>query len=177
MDAGQEPLARSRDDRLYQYVTCSQRQCQVTTAFCVETIVTCFSYLQIYSMHEIIAVFDKPQPDDGDRAYARLMCWGLFIGQTTECVLSAYSWSVSLPMYGKTAHCRSRENYLLHIPVKMSVASLVSPLEQKGRLLTELVVPKDPSHNGRQNGGSSQSLRVRHSSRERAKSDDQSFDH
>ena len=49
----------------------------------LETINTCLSYLQVLSMHEIIKATDNPQ--DYDKAYAYLMCWGLFAGQTVEC--------------------------------------------------------------------------------------------
>lgn len=72
----------------------SLQEARLMPAFCVETTVTCFSYLQIYSMHEIISSFDDPS-SESDRAYARLMCWGLFVGQSTECILSAYSWRVT----------------------------------------------------------------------------------
>jgi hypothetical protein len=56
-----------------------------------ESLWTCFSYLQVWSMHEIISTFDDP---DSDMAYARLMCWGLFVGQSAECIVQAYSWCV-----------------------------------------------------------------------------------
>jgi hypothetical protein len=73
-------------------------------AFCVETIVTLFGYLQIYSMHEIILAFDRAPEEGHDRAYARLMCWGLFVGQTVTSVLSAYSRSVLAEVVFYTLH-------------------------------------------------------------------------
>lgn len=74
---------------------------RLTTALVTESLWTCFSYLQVWSMHEIISTFDNP---DSDMAYARLMCWGLFVGQSAECIVQAYSWSVASIPLERSAH-------------------------------------------------------------------------
>lgn len=53
------------------------------SALLIETIVTCVSYLQAISVHEIIDSFEDPKKSD--MSYRYLMCWGLFAGQTLEC--------------------------------------------------------------------------------------------
>jgi hypothetical protein len=49
----------------------------------IETAVTIFSFIGIISMHEIIESFDRP---GDDKSYAYLMCWGLLVGQCSDCV-------------------------------------------------------------------------------------------
>jgi len=89
---GQKPMAGARDDCVHQYVDSSRPYGpSLTAALMTESLWTCFSYLQVWSMHEIISTFDSP---GSDMAYARLMCWGLFIGQSAECIVQAYSWWV-----------------------------------------------------------------------------------
>jgi len=51
-------------------------------ALLLDAFKTSVAYLQIVSMHEIINTFY--QPPGSDKAYARLMCWGLFFGQTVD---------------------------------------------------------------------------------------------
>jgi len=51
-------------------------------ALAVDAIRTGCGYIQIASMYEIINEFDEPA--GSDKSYARLMCWGLFFGQTVE---------------------------------------------------------------------------------------------
>ncbi|ORY26307.1 P-loop containing nucleoside triphosphate hydrolase protein [Naematelia encephala] len=75
----------------------------------LEVIKTAFSYLQVVAQHEIIQSFSQPQ--GSDKSYAYLMCWGLFFGQAVEVLLGAY--------------LNVRENYLLHLPVRMTLASML----------------------------------------------------
>ena len=66
-------------------------------------------FLQIVSLYEIInSVGDTSNPS---KAYPYLMCCGLFLGQLSEIFLQAYTWT--------------RENYLLHNPVRFAMASIV----------------------------------------------------
>ncbi|WWC94460.1 hypothetical protein V866_001306 [Kwoniella sp. B9012] len=67
------------------------------------------SFVQIAAMHEIIQSFKDPK--ESDKSYAHLMCWALLVGQAFEVLLSAYL-------------C-VRENYLLHIPIRMNLSSLL----------------------------------------------------
>ena len=60
-------------------------------------------------MHEIINTFNEPA--GSDKSYARLMCWGLFLGQAVENFLGSYLWV--------------RENYLLHLPTRMTLGSIL----------------------------------------------------
>ena len=117
----------------------------LNTALILDAVRTGFSYLQIASMYEIIQTFN--QPPGSDKSYARLMCWGLFFGQTVEgeYIPSSQPPSMYLPtlmnspfsvlfMVGfSTRHenirlnlLRVRENYLLHLPSRMTLASIVS---------------------------------------------------
>ncbi|OCF60910.1 hypothetical protein L486_00554 [Kwoniella mangroviensis CBS 10435] len=67
------------------------------------------SFVQIAAMHEIIQSFKEPK--GSDKSYAHLMCWGLLVGQAVEVLLSSYLYV--------------RENYLLHIPIRMNLSSLL----------------------------------------------------
>ena len=80
----------------------------LTIVLFVETLVSLTAFVQIWAMHEVISSIDENE----DVAYTRLMCWMIFTGQALASLLSAYSWS--------------RENYLIHVPVRMSLSSLVS---------------------------------------------------
>lgn len=73
----------------------------------METLNTVVSFIQITALHEIIVSFGT----NDDKAYAYLMCWGLFVGQATEVLLSGYLWV--------------RENYVLHNPVRMALSALL----------------------------------------------------
>ncbi|WVQ79444.1 hypothetical protein IAT38_001542 [Cryptococcus sp. DSM 104549] len=67
------------------------------------------SFLQIAALYEVIQSFN--QPAGSDKSYACLMCWAMFLGEAADVLLSAY--------------CAVRENYMLHMPVRMAVASIV----------------------------------------------------
>jgi hypothetical protein len=54
----------------------------------LETINTVVSFAQVTALYELIASFG---PSD-DYSYPYLMCWGLFLGQSAEVLLSAYLW-------------------------------------------------------------------------------------
>ncbi|WVW84262.1 hypothetical protein I302_106292 [Kwoniella bestiolae CBS 10118] len=75
----------------------------------LEIVRNLISFVQIIAMHEIIESFKEPY--GSDKSYANLMCWGLLVGQAFEVLLSAYL-------------C-VRENYLLHIPIRMNLSSLL----------------------------------------------------
>ncbi|WVQ77878.1 hypothetical protein IAR50_007581 [Cryptococcus sp. DSM 104548] len=81
----------------------------VFISFVLETTRNIISFVQIAAMHEIIDSFN--QPAGSEKSYAYLMCWGLFFGQIMDVLLSAY--------------CCVRENYMLHIPVRMSLSSML----------------------------------------------------
>ncbi|ORX40310.1 hypothetical protein BD324DRAFT_607321 [Kockovaella imperatae] len=89
--------------------TWSGRGSVIFSSLILDGIRTAFSYVQIASMHEIINTFQEPA--GSDKSYARLMCWGLFLGQTIEVLLGSYLWV--------------RENYLLHLPTRMTLASIL----------------------------------------------------
>ncbi|ODO08343.1 ATP-dependent bile acid transporter [Cryptococcus wingfieldii CBS 7118] len=80
----------------------------VFISFALETTRNLISFIQIAAMHEIIDSFN--QPAGSDKSYAYLMCWALFFGQVINVLLSAY--------------CCVRENYMLHVPVRMSLSSM-----------------------------------------------------
>ncbi|OXB35182.1 ATP-dependent bile acid transporter [Cryptococcus neoformans] len=81
----------------------------VFISFVLETTRNLISFIQIAALHEIIQSF-KQSPGE-DKSYAYLMCWAMFFGQTVEVLLSAY--------------CCVRENYMLHIPVRMNISSII----------------------------------------------------
>lgn len=80
----------------------------MTAAFALETLNTVISFVQVTALHEIIVSFGET---GDDKAYPYLMCWGLFVGQATEVLLSAYLWV--------------RENYILHNPVRMGLSAML----------------------------------------------------
>ncbi|RXK39910.1 hypothetical protein M231_02844 [Tremella mesenterica] len=69
----------------------------------LETLKTSVSFLSVVATHEIIQSFN--QPFGSDKSYAYLMCWLLAAGQAVE--------------------CNVRENYLLHLPIRMTLSSLL----------------------------------------------------
>nr|XP_019007523.1 uncharacterized protein I206_07785 [Kwoniella pini CBS 10737]OCF46304.1 hypothetical protein I206_07785 [Kwoniella pini CBS 10737] len=77
----------------------------VLITFILEIIRNLISFIQIAAMHEIIESFKDPK--GSDKSYAYLMCWGLFAGQAFEVI------------------CSVRENYLLHIPIRMNLSSML----------------------------------------------------
>ncbi|KIY31831.1 hypothetical protein I305_05795 [Cryptococcus gattii E566] len=81
----------------------------VFISFVLETTRNLISFIPIAALHEIIQSFNQI-PGEG-KSYAYLMCWAMFFGQTVEVLLSAY--------------CCVRENYMLHIPVRMSISSII----------------------------------------------------
>ncbi|WVO18186.1 hypothetical protein L204_105890 [Cryptococcus depauperatus] len=81
----------------------------IVLTFFLEVIRNFVSFLQIAALHEVLQSFN--QPYGSDKSYAYLMCWGMFAGQAVEALLSAY--------------CGVRENYLLHVPIKMTLASML----------------------------------------------------
>ncbi|KAK8864683.1 hypothetical protein IAR55_001935 [Kwoniella newhampshirensis] len=81
----------------------------VFITFILEMFRNLVSFVQIGAMHEIIQSFN--QPPGSDKSHAYLMCWGLLFGQSVEVLLAAY--------------CAVRENYMLHIPVLMTVRSML----------------------------------------------------
>nr|XP_018262736.1 uncharacterized protein I303_04216 [Kwoniella dejecticola CBS 10117]OBR84894.1 hypothetical protein I303_04216 [Kwoniella dejecticola CBS 10117] len=81
----------------------------VLITFVLEAIRNLISFIQIAAVHEIIESFKEPE--GSDKSYAYLMCWGLFAGQAFEVLLAAYL-------------C-VRENYLLHIPIRMNLSSML----------------------------------------------------
>ncbi|ORX35588.1 hypothetical protein BD324DRAFT_682363 [Kockovaella imperatae] len=81
----------------------------VTITLLFESLVVVLGFLQAVSLYEIINSMDDPTRKT--KAYPYLMCWALFLSQTSECFLQAYSWT--------------RENFLLHNPVRFTMASLL----------------------------------------------------
>ncbi|WVQ99735.1 hypothetical protein IAU59_006877 [Kwoniella sp. CBS 9459] len=81
----------------------------VFISFALETIRNLISFVQIAAMREIIDSFQAPP--GSDKSYPYLMCWGLLFGQSVEALLSAY--------------CCVRENYMLHVPIRMTLASML----------------------------------------------------
>ncbi|OCF43038.1 hypothetical protein I317_03131 [Kwoniella heveanensis CBS 569] len=81
----------------------------VLISFVLETTRNLFSFVQIAAMREIIDSFKAPT--GSDKSYAYLMCWGLLFGQSVEALMSAY--------------CCVRENYMLHVPIRMTLASML----------------------------------------------------
>jgi hypothetical protein len=73
----------SQSYRLLGIQRCLQMLMPLLLALLIETMVTCVSYLQAISVHEIIDSFEDPKKSD--MSYRYLMCWGLFAGQTLEC--------------------------------------------------------------------------------------------
>lgn len=57
-------------------------------AFALETLNTVVSFISVTALHELIASFGQTE----DNSYAYLMCWGMFLGQSVEVMLSAYLW-------------------------------------------------------------------------------------
>ena len=108
-------------------------------AWCIETIVVFFSFVQVASMYEIIDSYDRPQEDDSGFLY--LMCAGLFVGQTADCRAPFYiivtadisdRYPLRLRMVslirreaGFLISCRVRECILLYQPSKIAISSLV----------------------------------------------------
>lgn len=96
-------------------------------------------------MHEIIETFK--QPPGADKSYAYLMCWGLFLGQAIEgewTVLNRVLWLTWCSHAIRVQQVRPfsivwcsaiidgssvRENYLLHQPIRMTLATLVCFLQ------------------------------------------------
>jgi hypothetical protein len=99
-------------------------------ALLVETMNTLFSYIKIIAMREIIGTFDHP---DEDKSYAYLMCWGLFVGECLDCTYpNEREHNVEIKLFISSTGFSSalagcRENYLLHNPIRNSLAVLVSP--------------------------------------------------
>ncbi|WVF71138.1 hypothetical protein IAT40_005935 [Kwoniella sp. CBS 6097] len=85
------------------------REAVVIVSFVLETTRNLISFIQIAAMREIIDSFKAPT--GSDKSYAYLMCWGLLFGQSVEALLSAY--------------CCVRENYMLHVPIRMTLASML----------------------------------------------------
>ncbi|KAE8539170.1 hypothetical protein D1P53_004260 [Cryptococcus gattii VGV] len=81
----------------------------VFISFVLETTRNLISFIPIAALHEIIQSFNQI-PGEG-KSYAYVMCWAMFFGQTVEVLLSAY--------------CCVRENYMLHIPIRMSISSII----------------------------------------------------
>lgn len=76
-------------------------------AFALETLNTVISFVQVAALFELIKSFGTSD----DKAYPYLLCWGLFLGQAVEVLLSAYLWV--------------RENYVLHNPVRMALSAML----------------------------------------------------
>ncbi|WVR06775.1 hypothetical protein IAU60_003810 [Kwoniella sp. DSM 27419] len=81
----------------------------VLVSLTLEIFKTGIGFIQLAAMREIIESFK--QPPGSDKSYARLMCWGLLFGQSVEVLMSAY--------------LNVRENYMLHIPIRMNLASML----------------------------------------------------
>ncbi|WRT66672.1 uncharacterized protein IL334_003632 [Kwoniella shivajii] len=81
----------------------------VFITFLLEFIRNLISFIQIAAMHELIQTFKDPK--GSDKSYAYLMCWGLLGGQTFDVLLSSY--------------LNVRENYMLHIPIRMNLSSML----------------------------------------------------
>ncbi|RXK39909.1 hypothetical protein M231_02843 [Tremella mesenterica] len=67
-----------------------------------------FGYLVIFAQHELIQSFI---PGERDKTYAYVLCGLLFVGQSTEVIISAFA-SV-------------REHVFLHVPIRMTLSSLL----------------------------------------------------
>ncbi|ORX34322.1 hypothetical protein BD324DRAFT_637552 [Kockovaella imperatae] len=64
------------------------RLAELTLALLLDALRTVASFVQIYSMHEIIDSFQNSA--EHDRKYKQLMCVGLFLGSTAEVLLASY---------------------------------------------------------------------------------------
>ncbi|WOO83211.1 ATP-dependent bile acid permease [Vanrija pseudolonga] len=83
------------------------REWPIIITFFLETLNTVISFVQVAALREVIGWFGTGQ----DTSYAYVMCWGLFLGQALEVMLSGYLWV--------------RENYILHNPVRMTLLAII----------------------------------------------------
>jgi hypothetical protein len=85
-----------------------------------EAIPQFFGLLQLVALRELIDSFaDGP---DGDKSYAYLMCSLLLLGQAAEGESVAQT---TLTAVFVQSICWVREHYLLHLPVRMVLASML----------------------------------------------------
>lgn len=97
---------------------------KLSIAQLLEFVNTAVGYLQLVSAYELVKIFSVPQPD---KSYAYLLCWVMLLGQMSNSKLREEG-APRLPKAVLTTYLAVRENYLLHNPVRMSIASIVCQL-------------------------------------------------